>query len=176
MSEPRKKLFLLDAMALIYRAHFAFSKTPRINSKGMNTGAALGFTNTLVEVLQKEKPTHIGVAFDSAAKTFRHDNFAAYKANRQAMPEDISLAIPYCKKIVEAFNIPVLILDGYEADDIIGTMACKAEKAGFDVYMMTPDKDYCQLVTEHVFLYKPAFLGNAVEVWDVQKVLEKWEI
>ncbi|MBJ6117758.1 DNA polymerase I [Pontibacter sp. BT310] len=176
MSKPRKKLFLLDAMALIYRAHFAFSKNPRINSKGMNTGAALGFTNTLVEVLQKEKPTHIGVAFDSAAKTFRHDNFAAYKANRQAMPEDISLAIPYCKKIVEAFNIPVLILDGYEADDIIGTMACKAEKAGFDVYMMTPDKDYCQLVTEHVFLYKPAFLGNAVEVWDVNKVLEKWEI
>ncbi|MHC2990914.1 DNA polymerase I [Pontibacter sp. HJ8] len=176
MSEPRKKLFLLDALALIYRAHFAFSKNPRINSKGMNTGAALGFTNTLVEVLQKEKPTHIGVAFDSAAKTFRHDNFAAYKANRQAMPEDISLAIPYCKKIVEAFNIPVLILDGFEADDIIGTLACKAEKDGFDVYMMTPDKDYCQLVNEHIFLYKPAFLGNAVEVWDVQRVLEKFEI
>ncbi|MCP2043123.1 DNA polymerase I [Pontibacter sp. HSC-36F09] len=176
MSEPRKKLFLLDAMALIYRAHFAFSKNPRINSKGMNTGAALGFTNTLVEVLQKERPTHIGVAFDSAAKTFRHDNFAAYKANRQAMPEDISLAIPYCKKIVEAFNIPVLIMDGYEADDIIGTLACRAEKDNFDVYMMTPDKDYCQLVTEHVFLYKPAFLGNAVEVWDVARVLEKFEI
>ncbi|MBD1397292.1 DNA polymerase I [Pontibacter sp. JH31] len=176
MSEPRKKLFLLDALALIYRAHFAFSKNPRINSKGMNTGAALGFTNTLVEVLQKEKPTHIGVAFDSAAKTFRHDNFAAYKANRQAQPEDISLAIPYCKKIVEAFNIPVLIMDGFEADDIIGTLACKAEKDGFDVYMMTPDKDYCQLVTDHIFLYKPAFLGNAVEVWDVPRVLEKFEI
>jgi DNA polymerase-1 len=176
MSEPRKKLFLLDALALIYRAHFAFSKNPRINSKGMNTGAALGFTNTLVEVLQKEKPTHIGVAFDSAAKTFRHDNFAEYKANRQAQPEDISLAIPYCKKIVEAFNIPVLIMDGYEADDIIGTLACKAEKEGFDVYMMTPDKDYCQLVTDHIFLYKPAFLGNAVEVWDVQRVLDKFEI
>ena len=176
MSEPRKKLFLLDALALIYRAHFAFSKNPRINSKGMNTGAALGFTNTLVEVLQKEKPTHIGVAFDSAAKTFRHDNFADYKANRQAQPEDISIAIPYCKKIVEAFNIPVLIMDGYEADDIIGTLACKAEKEGFDVYMMTPDKDYCQLVTEHIFLYKPAFMGNAIEVWDVQKVLDKWEI
>ncbi|PRY14860.1 DNA polymerase I [Pontibacter ummariensis] len=176
MSEPRKKLFLLDALALIYRAHFAFSKNPRINSKGMNTGAALGFTNTLVDVLQREQPTHIGIAFDSAAKTFRHDSFADYKANRQAQPEDISIAIPYCKKIAEAFNIPVLILDGYEADDIIGTMACKAEKEGFDVYMMTPDKDYCQLVTEHVFLYKPAFLGNAVEVWDVQKVLEKWEV
>jgi len=176
MSEPRKKLFLLDALALIYRAHFAFSKNPRINSKGMNTGAALGFTNTLVEVLQKEQPTHIGIAFDSAAKTFRHDNFAAYKANRQAQPEDISIAIPYCKKIAEAFNIPVLILDGYEADDIIGTMACQAEKAGFDVYMMTPDKDYCQLVTEHVFVYKPAFMGNAVDIMDVQKVLDKWEI
>ncbi|WP_187262201.1 DNA polymerase I [Pontibacter beigongshangensis] len=176
MSEPRKKLFLLDALALIYRAHFAFSKTPRINSKGMSTGAALGFTNTLVEVLTKEQPTHIGVAFDSPAKTFRHDSFPAYKANRQAQPEDISIAIPYCKKIVEAFNIPVLILDGYEADDIIGTLSCKAEKAGFDVYMMTPDKDYCQMVTEHVYLYKPAFLGNAVEVWDVQKVLDKWEI
>ncbi|MFD2514151.1 DNA polymerase I [Pontibacter locisalis] len=176
MSEPRKKLFLLDALALIYRAHFAFSKNPRINSKGMNTGAALGFTNTLVEVLQKEKPTHIGVAFDSAAKTFRHDSFADYKANRQAQPEDISIAIPYCKKIVEAFNIPVLIMDGYEADDIIGTLACKADKAGFDVYMMTPDKDYCQLVNEHIFLYKPAFMGNAIEVWDEQKVLEKWEI
>ncbi|MBC5993929.1 DNA polymerase I [Pontibacter cellulosilyticus] len=176
MSEPRKKLFLLDALALIYRAHFAFSKNPRINSKGMNTGAALGFTNTLVEVLQKEKPTHIGVAFDSAAKTFRHDNFADYKANRQAQPEDISIAIPYCKKIVEAFNIPVLIMDGFEADDIIGTLACKAEKEGFDVYMMTPDKDYCQLVTDHIFLYKPAFMGNAIEVWDVQKVLNKWEI
>ncbi len=136
----------------------------------------MGFTNTLVEVLTKEKPTHIGVAFDSAAKTFRHDNFAEYKAHRQAQPEDITLAIPYCKKIVEAFNIPVLILDGYEADDIIGTLACRGEKAGFDVYMMTPDKDYCQLVTDHVFLYKPAFLGNAVEVWNVQKVLEKWEI
>ncbi|AKD02703.1 DNA polymerase I [Pontibacter korlensis] len=176
MSESRKKLFLLDALALIYRAHFAFSKNPRINSKGMNTGAALGFTNTLVEVLQKEQPTHIGVAFDSAAKTFRHDNFADYKANRQAQPEDISIAIPYCKKIVEAFNIPVLIMDGYEADDIIGTLAQKAEKAGFDVYMMTPDKDYCQLVTDHIFLYKPAFMGNAIEVLDVQKVLDKWEI
>ncbi|GHA65751.1 DNA polymerase I [Pontibacter akesuensis] len=176
MSEPRKKLFLLDALALIYRAHFAFSKNPRINSKGMNTGAALGFTNTLVEVLQKEQPTHIAVAFDSAAKTFRHDSFADYKANRQSQPEDISIAIPYCKKIVEAFNIPVLILDGYEADDIIGTMAQRAEKAGFDVYMMTPDKDYCQLVTEHVYLYKPAFMGNAIEVWDVQKILDKWEI
>jgi DNA polymerase I len=176
MSERSKKLFLLDAMALIYRAHFAFSKNPRINSKGMNTGAALGFTNTLFEVISKEKPTHIGVAMDGPAKTFRHDNFADYKANRQAMPEDIGVAIPYVQKIVEAFNIPMLILPGYEADDVIGTLSCKAEKADFDVYMMSPDKDFCQLVTNHVFLYKPAFLGNSVDILDIKKVCEKWEI
>jgi DNA polymerase-1 len=176
MSERTKKLFLLDAMALIYRAHFAFSKNPRINSKGMNTGAALGFTNTLFEVLSKEKPTHIGVAMDGPAKTFRHDNFAEYKANRQAMPEDIGVAIPYVQKIVDAFNIPMLILPGYEADDVIGTLSCKAEKADFDVYMMSPDKDFCQLVTNHVFLYKPAFLGNSVDILDIKKVCERWEI
>ncbi|GEO02786.1 DNA polymerase I [Adhaeribacter aerolatus] len=176
MSERTKKLFLLDAMALIFRAHFAFSKNPRINSKGMNTGAALGFTNTLFEVLSKEKPTHIGVAMDGPEKTFRHDNFTEYKAHRQAMPEDIGIAIPYVKKIVDAFNIPLLILPGYEADDIIGTLSCKAEKADFDVYMMSPDKDFCQLVTNHVFLYKPAFLGNGVDILDVKKVCEKWEI
>ncbi|KAA3440528.1 DNA polymerase I [Rufibacter hautae] len=176
MSTPDKRLFLLDAMALIYRAHFAFSKNPRINSKGMNTGAALGFTNTLVDLLNREKPTHIGVCYDAPSKTFRHDSFVEYKANRQAMPEDISIAIPYVKKIVEAFRIPGLIMDGYEADDIIGTLSCKAEKAGYDVFMMTPDKDYYQLVTDHVFVYKPAFLGNAIEVIDKPKVLERWEI
>ena len=176
MSERTKKLFLLDAMALIYRAHFAFSKNPRINSKGMNTGAALGFTNTLFEVLSKEKPTHIGVAMDGPEKTFRHDNFTDYKAHRQAMPEDIGVAIPYVKKIVDAFNIPLLMLPGYEADDLIGTLSCKAEKADFDVYMMSPDKDFCQLVTDHVYLYKPAFLGNGVDILDVKKVCEKWEI
>ncbi len=176
MSERSKKLFLLDAMALIFRAHFAFSKNPRINSKGMNTGAALGFTNTLFEVLSKEKPTHIGVAMDGPAKTFRHDSFTEYKANRQAMPEDIGIAIPYVKKIVEAFNIPLLMIPGYEADDVIGTLSCKAEKADFDVYMMSPDKDFCQLVTDHVYLYKPAFLGNGVDILDVKKVCERWEI
>ena len=122
-----KKLFLLDAFALIYRSHFAFSKNPRINSKGMNTGAVLGFTNTLVEVLQKEKPTHIGVCFDGPKKTFRHEQFAAYKAQRQAMPEDIGIAIPYIKKIIQGFHIPILMLDGFEADDVIGTLAQKAE-------------------------------------------------
>ena len=171
-----KKLFLLDAFALIYRSHFAFSKNPRINSKGMNTGAVLGFTNTLVEVLQKEKPTHIGVCFDGPKKTFRHEAFPAYKAQRQAMPEDIGIAVPYIKQIIEAFHIPILILEGYEADDVIGTMAQRAEAQGFEVFMMTPDKDYCQLVTERIKIYRPAFMGNAAEVLDVAHVLQRFEI
>ncbi|WP_046244438.1 DNA polymerase I [Hymenobacter terrenus] len=171
-----KKLFLLDAFALIYRSHFAFSKNPRINSKGMNTGAVLGFTNTLVEVLQKEKPTHIGVCFDGPKKTFRHEQFAAYKAQRQAMPEDIGIAIPYIKKIIQGFHIPILMLDGFEADDVIGTLAQKAEKQGFEVFMMTPDKDYCQLVTKNIKIYRPAFMGNAAEILDVAHVLARFEI
>ncbi|MDB5236199.1 MAG: polymerase [Hymenobacter sp.] len=170
-----KKLFLLDAFALIYRSHFAFSKNPRINSKGMNTGAVLGFTNTLVEVLQKEKPTHIGVCFDGPKKTFRHEQFAAYKAQRQAMPEDIGIAIPYIKKIIQGFHIPMLMMDGFEADDVIGTLAQKAEKEGFEVFMMTPDKDYCQLVTDKIKIYRPAFMGNAAEILDVDHVLALFE-
>ncbi len=172
----KNKLFLLDAMALIYRAHFAFSKNPRINSKGMNTGAVLGFTNALVEILKKETPTHIAVAFDSAVPTFRHEAFKDYKAHREAQPEDITLAIPYTKKIVRAFRIPVLEKEGYEADDIIGTLAKKAEKAHFEVYMMTPDKDFAQLVDDHIYLYKPAFLGNGVSIMGKQEVLAKWGI
>ncbi|MBJ6144084.1 DNA polymerase I [Hymenobacter sp. BT559] len=172
---PAKKLFLLDAFALIYRSHFAFAKNPRVNSKGMNTGAILGFTNTLVEVLLKEKPTHLGVCFDSG-KTFRHEKDENYKANRQAMPEDIGIAIPYIKQIIEGFHIPILLMPGYEADDVIGTLAQKAEAEGFEVFMMTPDKDYCQLVTEHIKIYRPAFMGNAAEVLDVQHVLERFEI
>jgi DNA polymerase-1 len=171
-----KKLFLLDAFALIYRAHFAFSKNPRINSKGMNTGAVLGFTNTLLDVINNEKPTHLGVAFDTSAPTFRHVSFQAYKAQRQEQPEDITLAIPYIKRLCTAFQIPILELDGYEADDIIGTIAKKAEKEHYQVYMMTPDKDYAQLVDEHIFLYKPAYLGNEVEKLGVKEVLAKWEI
>lgn len=171
-----KKLFLLDAMALIYRAHFAFSKNPRINSKGLNTGIMLGFTNTLLEVLEKERPTHIAVAFDTKAPTFRHVQFEAYKANRQAQPEDIEIGIPWVKQIVEAFDIPILELDGFEADDIIGTIAKKAERTSFQVFMMTPDKDYGQLVEEHIFLYKPAFMGNAVDVMGPKEVCAKWDI
>lgn len=170
------KLFLLDAMALIYRAHFAFSKNPRINSKGLNTGVMLGFTNTLMEVLTKEKPSHIAVAFDTSAPTFRHAQFEAYKANRLEQPEDITVAIPWVKEIVKAFNIPLLELDGFEADDIIGTIAKKAERESFTVYMMTPDKDYGQLVDDHIYLYKPAFMGNAVDIMGPKEVCAKWDI
>ncbi|EPR65917.1 DNA polymerase I [Cyclobacterium qasimii M12-11B] len=176
MSKGNKKLFLLDAMALIYRAHFAFSKNPRINSKGLNTGVMLGFTNTLLEILEKEKPSHIAVVFDTSAPTFRHVQFEAYKANRQAQPEDIAVGIPWVKQIVKAFNIPTLELDGYEADDIIGTLAKQAERSCYTVYMMTPDKDYGQLVDEHIFLYKPAFMGNAVDVMGPKEICEKWDI
>jgi DNA polymerase-1 len=171
-----KKLFLLDAYALIYRAHFAFVKTPRINSKGMNTSVPFGFTNTLLEVLLKQKPTHIGVAFDTSAATFRDEIFTEYKANRQETPEDIRTGVPLVKEIIRAFNIPILEKDGFEADDVIGTMAKVAAKKGFEVYMMTPDKDYGQLVDKNVFLYKPAFLGNAVDVMGEKEVCEKWDI
>lgn len=176
MSKPEKTLFLLDAMALIYRAHFAFSKNPRINSKGLNTGAPFGFTNSLYEIIDKRKPTHIAVAFDTSAPTFRHVRYEPYKANREETPEDIKIGTPIIKDIVRAFNIPVLELDGYEADDVIGTFAKKASKEGFEVFMMTPDKDYGQLVEEHVYLYKPAFMGNGVDIMGVPEVLAKWDI
>ncbi|MBI1768600.1 MAG: DNA polymerase I [Bacteroidetes bacterium] len=171
-----KKLFLLDAYALIYRAHFAFTKNPRINSKGHNTSVPFGFTNTLLEVIQKQKPTHIAVAFDTAAKTFRDEIFKEYKATRQATPEDIKSGIPTVKEIIRGFNIPILEMDGYEADDIIGTIATQAAAKGYEVYMMTPDKDFGQLVKENVFLYKPAYMGNAVDVLGPKEVCEKWDI
>ncbi len=173
---PSKKLFLLDAMALIYRAHFAFIKNPRMTTTGMNTSAVFGFTNTLLEVLRKEKPSHLAIAFDTKAPTFRHVQFPEYKANREEMPEDIGIAIPLVKRLAKAMNIELIELDGYEADDIIGTIAKKAARADFEVYMYTPDKDYGQLVEENIFLYKPAFLGNAIEVQGVKEVLAKWDI
>lgn len=176
MAKPEKKLFLLDALALIYRAHFAFNKNPRISSKGINTSAVFGFMNAMMEVLTKEKPTHIGVAFDSSKKTFRHEQFPMYKATRQKQPEDISVAMPYIKKLVEAMHIPLLIKEGYEADDIIGTLAKKASLAGFEVFMMTPDKDYGQLVEEHVYIYKPAFMGKGAEKLGVAEILDRWQI
>lgn len=171
-----KKLFLLDGMALIYRAHFALSKNPRFTSSGINTSAVMGFANTLMEVLKKEKPSHIAVVFDTAAPTERHIEFEAYKAHREAMPEDLSKALPYVVKLIEGFNIPVITMDGFEADDIIGTMAKEAERQGFQVYCMTPDKDFAQLVSENIFIYKPARMGNEMEILGVKEVLAKWEI
>lgn len=171
-----KTLFLLDAFALIYRSHFAMSKIPRLTTNGINTGAILGFTNSVLEIITKEKPSHIAVAFDTLVPTFRHEDFKEYKATRDSQPEEISIAIPYCKRILEGMNIPVLELDGYEADDIIGTIAKDAVKKDFTVYMMTPDKDFAQLVEEKIFLYKPARMGNGVEVLGIPEVLEKFDI
>ena len=176
MSSPKNKLFLLDAYALIYRAHFAFTKNPRINSKGMNTSVIFGFTNTLLEVLTKQKPTHIAVAFDTAAATFRDELFEDYKATRQETPEDIRSGIPIVKEIIRGFNIPILEMDGFEADDIIGTIAKKAAANGFEVFMMTPDKDFGQIVDENIKLYKPAYMGNSVDILGTKEVCEKWDI
>ena len=176
MSSPDRRLFLLDAMALIYRAYYALNKNPRITSKGLNTSAILGFANTLFEVLKNENPTHIAVAFDSHAPTLRHGDYIEYKANRQAMPEDIIVSIPYIKGLVNAFNIPVIELEGYEADDIIGTLAKRAEKEGFTVYMMTPDKDFGQLISENIMMYKPAKFGEKAEIVGVKEICEKFGI
>ncbi len=174
MSE--KKLFLLDGHALVYRAHYAFINRPLINSKGINTSAITGFVRSLWDILNKQKPSHIAVAFDPKGGTFRHKEYEPYKANRDAQPEDIGIAMPYIKSIVEAFNIPIVCVDNYEADDAIGTLAKQAEKEGFQVYMVTPDKDYAQLVSENIFMYKPSRQGNGVDILGVPEILEKWDI
>lgn len=174
-----KKLFLLDAFALIYRGYFALNANQKfnpVNSKGLDTSAILGFTNTLVEVLTKQKPTHIAVVFDTAAPTARHEEFTEYKANRDEMPDAIAVAIPYIKEILAAFKIPVIESDGYEADDIIGTLAKKAEEKGFITYMMTPDKDLGQLVSENIFIYKPGRFGSEAEILGVKEICEKFEV
>ncbi|MCF8370435.1 MAG: DNA polymerase I [Bacteroidales bacterium] len=171
-----KKLFLLDAYALIYRSYFAFIRMPRINSKGLNTSAIFGFTNTLDQVLQQENPTHIAVVFDPPGPTFRHEMFAPYKANRDETPEDIRKAIPYIKQIIEGYNIESIQVMGYEADDVIGTLAKKADEEGYEVFMMTPDKDYAQLVTEKVKMYKPGRSGNEVEILGIEEVKKKFGI
>ena len=176
MSEDKKELWLLDAFALIYRAYFAFSQNQMVNSKGLNTSAIYGFTTTLYEVLTAHKPTHIAVVFDTSAPTQRHIEYTEYKANREEMPDDIRLAIPYIKRIIEGFNIPIIFSDGYEADDVIGTLAKKAEKEGYKTYMMTPDKDFGQLVSENIFMYKPARMGNKAETWGLEEVCKKFEI
>jgi DNA polymerase I len=172
----QKKLFLLDAMALIYRAYFAMNKNPRVNSRGLNTSAILGFANTLYDVLKNENPTHIAVCFDSQAPTLRHDDFDQYKAHREAMPEDIGSSLPYIIELIGAFNIPVIALEGYEADDIIGTLAKKAENFDFTTYMMTSDKDFGQLVSDNIFIYKPGRFGDKAEVWGIKQVCEKFGI
>jgi len=171
-----KKLFLLDAFALIYRAYFAFAKNPRINSKGLDTSAIFGFTNSLVEVINKQKPTHLAVVFDTPKKTQRHVDFPEYKAQREAMPEGISNALPYIDKLLEAFNIPKIYKDGFEADDVIGTLAKKAEQKGYKVYMMTSDKDFAQLVSENIFMYRPGNKWQPTQTWGIAEVLEKFNI
>ena len=170
------KIFLLDAMALIYRGYYALIKSPRITSKGVNTTAVFGFMNTLFDLLQNEELTHIAVSFDTGAPTLRHAEFEDYKANREATPDDIVNGIPIIMEILKAMNIPIILKDGYEADDIIGTMAKRAEMEDFEVYMMTSDKDYGQLVSEHIHIYKPGKLGQKAEVIGVKEVCEKYEI
>ena len=169
-----KRLFLIDAYALIYRSYYAFIKNPRINSKGVNTSAIFGFVNTLEELFRTEHPTHVAVAFDPPGPTFRHELFSEYKAQREATPEDIRLAVPVIKDIIRAYNIPLLEVPGYEADDVIGSMAVQAEAAGFETYMMTPDKDFGQLVTDRIFIYKPKFGGNGFEVRGAKEVVERY--
>ncbi len=170
------KLFLLDAYALIYRAYYAFIKNPRINSKGFNTSAVLGFVNTLEDVLKKEQPTHIGVAFDPAGPTFRHEAYEQYKAQREETPEAIRLSVPIIKDIIRAYRIPILEVSGFEADDVIGTLATKAGKQGIITYMMTPDKDYGQLVTENVFMYRPKYGDKEFDIMGVEQIKAKFNI
>lgn len=171
-----KRLFLLDAYALIYRSYFAFIKNPRYNSKGLNTSAMLGFVNILEQLLREQKPTHIAVVFDLNVPTFRHEMFEAYKANRDVMPEDLQKSIPYIRNIIEAYHIPILEKAGFEADDVIGTLAKKAETMGYTTYMMTPDKDYAQLVSENIFMYKPSRGGEAPEIWGIPEVQENFMV
>ena len=171
-----KKLFLLDGMALVYRAHFALISRPILTSKGVNTSALYGFTQTLLDILKNQQPTHLAVAFDTEAPTPRHAAFADYKATRQAMPEDLRLALPHVVRMLEAFRIPVLTCDGFEADDIIGTLVRRADKEGFQSYMVTPDKDFGQLITENILLYKPSRMGDGVEIMGVPEILKRWGI
>ncbi len=171
-----KKLFLLDAFALIFRAYYALSKNPRMTSTGINTNAQFGFTTTLLDLIKKEKPTHIAVAFDTQVATTRHEVFAEYKANRQETPEDILTAVPHIQQILTALNIPILAVDGYEADDVIGHVAKQAEKDGFEVYMVTPDKDYGQLVSDHIYIWRPPAFGNKEEILGPKEVCERWGI
>ncbi|MEM7574547.1 MAG: DNA polymerase I [Bacteroidota bacterium] len=171
-----KRLFLLDGHALVYRAHFAFINRPLINSKGVNTSAMMGFTRTLWDLMKKQKPTHLACVFDPKGPTFRNEMAADYKANREEQPEDITIAFPYIHQILDAFRIPVIIIDNYEADDVIGTLAKQASKEDYTVYMVTPDKDYGQLVEDNIFMYKPSRQGNGVDIMGPKEICEKWDI
>lgn len=171
-----KKLLLLDGMAIVYRAYYALNRNPRINSKGLNTSAVLGFTTTMYDLIRSQKPTHIGVAFDLQAPTFRHEKFEQYKANRDAMPEDIQLALPYIKEIIRGFEIPILTCEGYEADDVIGTLSKKAEKEGFEVLMVTPDKDFGQLVSPQISMYRFGRMGRPDEILGENEIMEKFSV
>ena len=172
----KKRLFLLDAFALIFRGYYAFIKNPRINSKGMNTSAIMGFMNSLLDLIKREKPDHLAVCFDRGGSKIRSEMYSEYKANRDETPEAILIAIPYIQKILESMHIPVIVKEGFEADDIIGTIAKQAEKENFKTYMVTPDKDFAQLVSENIFMYRPARMGNGIEVWGIPEIQEKFEI
>ncbi|MDP2088708.1 MAG: DNA polymerase I [Flavobacteriaceae bacterium] len=172
----KKKLFLLDAYALIFRGYYAFIKNPRINSKGLDTSAILGFMNSLVDVIKRENPNHLAVAFDKGGSDMRNEIFPAYKAHRDETPEAIKIAIPYIHQLLEAMHIPIIEKSGFEADDLIGTLAKQAEKAGYQVFMVTPDKDFAQLVSENIFMYKPSRMGNGIEIWGVEEVKQKFEV
>ena len=172
----QKRLFLLDAYALIFRGYYAFIKNPRINSKGMDTSAIMGFMNSLMDVIKREKPDHLAVAFDKGGSDYRFEMYQEYKAHRDETPEAIKIAVPYIQELLKAMHIPIIEKAGFEADDLIGTLAKQAEKEGFQVFMVTPDKDFAQLVSENIFMYKPARMGNDIEIWGIPEVLEKFEI
>lgn len=172
----QKRLFLLDAYALIFRGYYAFIKNPRINSKGMDTSAIMGFMNALMDVIRREKPDHLAVAFDKGGSDYRYEMYQEYKAHRDETPEAIKIAVPYIQELLRAMHIPIIEKAGFEADDLIGTLAKQAEKEGFQVFMVTPDKDFAQLVSENIFMYKPARMGNGIEIWGIPEVLEKFEV
>ena len=172
----QKRLFLLDAYALIFRGYYAFIKNPRINSKGMDTSAIMGFMNSLMDVIRREKPDHLAVAFDKGGSDYRYEMYQEYKAHRDETPEAIKIAVPYIQELLKAMHIPIIEKAGFEADDLIGTLAKQAEKEGYQVFMVTPDKDFAQLVSENIFMYKPARMGNDIEIWGIPEVLAKFEI
>ncbi len=171
-----KRLFLLDAYALIFRSYYAFIRNPRVTTRGMNTSAIFGFLLTLEDLLSKQKPSHIAVVFDPPGPTFRNEIYPAYKANRDATPEDIKIAVPYIKRLLEAFRIPVIEVPGYEADDVIGTLARKAAEQGYMAFMMTPDKDFAQLVTDKVVMYRPGRSGGEAEIWGKEEIVREYGV